>query len=121
MEGGRSQVSQGLLEVRVDSILGGVRSDRPRAKQWSDMIYILKWLLRLHNIDGETKKRFFFSPSRVIMASLVVKNPPAMQETWVWSLGWKDILEKEMATHFSILPWEIPWTEEPGKLHSLGL
>ena len=49
-------------------------------------------------------------------ASLVaqtVKNPPAMQKTWVQSLGWKDPLEKEMGTHFSILPWEIPWTEEP--------
>ena len=39
--------------------------------------------------------------------------PPAVQETWVLSLGWEDFLEKEMATHFSILPWRIPWTEEP--------
>ena len=45
-----------------------------------------------------------------------VKNPPAMQETWVRSLGWEDPLEKEMATHSSILPWRIPWTEEPGRL-----
>ena len=43
-----------------------------------------------------------------------VKNPPAMQETWVRSLGWEDPLEKGMATHSSILAWEIPWTEEPG-------
>ena len=43
----------------------------------------------------------------------LVKNPPAMQETWVWSLGWEDPLEKEMATHSSILAWRIPWTEEP--------
>ena len=42
-----------------------------------------------------------------------VKNPPAKQETWVRSLGWEDPLEKEMAIHFSILAWEIPWTEEP--------
>ena len=51
------------------------------------------------------------------MASLVaqtVKNPPAMQETWVHSLGQEDLLEKEMATHSSILAWEIPWIEEPG-------
>ena len=40
----------------------------------------------------------------------VVKNLPAKQETWVWSLGWGDPLEKEMATHSSILAWEIPWT-----------
>ena len=51
----------------------------------------------------------------------VVKNPPAMQETWVWSLSQKDPLEKEMATHSSILAWEIPWTEEPGALQSMGL
>ena len=43
-----------------------------------------------------------------------VKNLPAMQVTWVWSLGWEDPLEKEMATHSNILAWRIPWTEEPG-------
>ena len=43
----------------------------------------------------------------------MVKNLPAMQETQVQSLGWADPLEKEMATYSSILPWEIPWTEEP--------
>ena len=46
----------------------------------------------------------------------MVKNPPAMQEMTVRSLGWEDPLEKEMATHSSILAWEIPWTEEPGGL-----
>ena len=52
-------------------------------------------------------------------ASLVVqtvKHPPAMQETWVQSLGQEDPMEKEMATHSSIIAWEIPWTEEPGGL-----
>ena len=56
-------------------------------------------------------------------ASLVaqmVKNLPAVQETWVWSLGLKDPLEKGMATHSSILAWRIPWTEEPGRLQSMG-
>ena len=48
----------------------------------------------------------------------MVKNLPAMQETQVQSLGWKDTLEKEMATHSSILTWEIPWTEESGGLQS---
>ena len=43
-----------------------------------------------------------------------------MQETWVWSLGREDPLEKEMAIHSSILAWEIPWTEEPGGLQSMG-
>ena len=46
----------------------------------------------------------------------VVKNLPIMQETQVQSLGQEDPLEKEMATHFSVLAWKIPWTEEPGDL-----
>ena len=49
-----------------------------------------------------------------------VKRMPTMQETWVQSLGWEDLLEKEMATHSSILAWKIPWTEEPGRLQSMG-
>ena len=44
-----------------------------------------------------------------------------MQETWVQSLGWEDSLEEGMATHSSILAWEVPWTEEPGGLQSVGL
>ena len=50
----------------------------------------------------------------------MVKNLPAMKETWVQSLGQEDPLEKGMATHFSILAWRIPWTEEPGGLQSMG-
>ena len=46
----------------------------------------------------------------------LVKNLSAMQETWVWSPGWEGPLEKEMATHSSILAWRIPWTEESGRL-----
>ena len=61
--------------------------------------------------------------SALKMASLVaqtVKNPPAVQVTWVRSLGWEDPVEKEMASHSSILAWKIPWTEEPGGLQSTG-
>ena len=50
-----------------------------------------------------------------------VKNPPAMQETLVHFLGWEDPLEEEMATHSSILAWEIPWTEEPDGPQLMGL
>ena len=50
----------------------------------------------------------------------LVKNPPAMRETWVGSLGWEDPLEKGTATDSSILAWRIPWTEGPGWLQSLG-
>ena len=49
-----------------------------------------------------------------------VKLLPAMLETWVRSLGWENPLEKEIANHSSILAWEIPWTEEPGRLQSMG-
>ena len=51
----------------------------------------------------------------------MVKNLLAIQETWVRSLGWEDPLEKEMATHFNILAWRIPLTEEPGRLQSMAL
>ena len=53
----------------------------------------------------------------------MAKNPPAnaeTQETWVRSLGWEDPLEEGMATHSGILAWRIPWTEEPGRLQSMG-
>ena len=56
-----------------------------------------------------------------IPGSSEVKDLPAMQETRVWSLGWEDPLEKEIATHCSILAWEIPWREEPGRLQFMGL
>ena len=57
------------------------------------------------------------------VASLVaqsVRNPPAMWEAWVQSLGWQGTLEEGMATHSSILAWKIPWMEEPGGLQSMG-
>ena len=50
----------------------------------------------------------------------MLKNLPAMEETWIGSLSWEDLLEKGMATHFSIPAWKIPWTEESGGLQSMG-
>ena len=50
-----------------------------------------------------------------------VKRLPAMQETQVRSLGWEDPLEKDIATHSSTLAWKVPWTEEPGRLESMGV
>ena len=70
------------------------------------------------NLDG-----FFFNYFFEVWVSLVaqiVKNLPAMQETQVQSLGWEDPLEKKMVTHSSILARKIPWTEEPGRLQSMG-
>ena len=54
------------------------------------------------------------------MVAQMVQHLPAMQETWVQTPGQEDPLEKAMATHFSILAWRIPWTEEPGGLESVG-
>ena len=53
---------------------------------------------------------------KCVCVAQTVKNLPAMKESWVQSLGQEDPLEKEMATHSSILAWRIPWTEEPGRL-----
>ena len=58
---------------------------------------------------------------RASLLAQMVKNLPAMQETWVQSLGQEDMLEKGMATHSNILAWRIPLTEEPGGLQSTGL
>ena len=63
-------------------------------------------------------------PLQYFWASVVVQlvqNPPAMQDTWVQSLGWEDPLEKGKATHSSILAWGVPWTEEPDGLQSMWL
>ena len=72
---------------------------------WQISDWILGWYLCFQGFPG----------------GLVVKNLPAMQEPWVWSLGWEDTLEKEMATYSSILAWEIPWIEDLGRLQSMGL
>ena len=61
--------------------------------------------------------RHFKPPSLVAQK---VKSLPAIQMTWVWSLSQEDPLEKETATYSCILAWEIPWTEEPGRLQSMG-
>ena len=53
------------------------------------------------------------------LGAQMVKNPPTMRETWVQSLGWENPLEKGTATHSSVLAWRIPWTEDPGKLHTV--
>ena len=54
------------------------------------------------------------------LVAQTVQHVSTMRETWVRSLGWEDPLEKEMATHSSTIAWKIPWTEEPGRLQSMG-
>ena len=58
--------------------------------------------------------------NKASLVTQLVKNLPAKQKTWVWFLGQEDPLEKEMATHSSTLTWRIPWTEEPGRVQSMG-
>ena len=58
----------------------------------------------------------FLCKKIIVIYWFMVKHLPAVQETWVWSLGWEDPLEKEMATQSNILAWRIPWTDEPGRL-----
>ena len=86
-------------------------------------VYLYTYILGVSSTKQASFLLFSYDLTH-LWASLVaqrVKNLPAMQETWVQSLGWEDPLQKEMATHSSILAWEIPWTEEPGRLQSLGL
>ena len=73
--------------------------------------------------ESDTTERLHFHILRMRASPVaqLVKNPPAMWETWVQSLGREDLLEKEIAAHSSILAWRIPWTEEPGRLQSMGL
>ena len=58
--------------------------------------------------------------NRASLVAQMLKCLPTMWETWVQSLGWEDLLEKEMAPHSSILAWKIPWMGEPGRLQSMG-
>ena len=60
------------------------------------------------------------SGQRASLVARMVKNPPAMRETWAQSLGWENSLEKRTATHSSVLAWRTPWTEEAGGLHCKG-
>ena len=74
----------------------------------------------LENILGR-KYEHLYCISGASLVTQLVKNPPAMRETWVRSLDWEAPLEKGMAIHSSILAWRIPWTEEPGGQHTKGL
>ena len=72
-------------------------------------------------LQGSNQCRDIFGLCWGLPNGSAIKNPPAMQETWVWSLGQESPLEEEMATHSSILAWSIPGTEEPGRLQSMWL
>ena len=96
----------------------------------------LLWVM-ISYLHGHYLSKYFVSPlcplyichllgfifritQRASLVAQTVKNPPVIQETWVWSLDGEDPLEEHMASHSSILPWRIPWTEEPGRVQSTG-
>ena len=83
-----------------------------------------KWFLEMESTPGEdivktiemTRKDLDYNTNIVFLVAQMVKKLPAIQQTQVQSLGWENPLEKEMATHSSILAWRIPWTKDPGGL-----
>ena len=84
--------------------------------------YILFHILFYYGLsqDIEYKSLVLHSRTLSFMVAQMVKNLPAMQETWVCSLDWEDPREESLATHFSVLAWRVPQTEEPGGLRSMG-
>ena len=89
-------------QTRVSCIVGGFFTNW--AIREAPILWLPSYLSHIYSLAAQRLKRL-----------------SAMWETWVQSLGWKDPLEKEMATHSSILAWRIPWTKEPGGLQSTGL
>ena len=77
--------------------------------RWGEKVNLL-WDTHRRPLTPLHKDYFFSFMIKVSLVAQLVKDPPAMQETWVQSLGWEDFLEKEMAAHSSILAWRIPWT-----------
>ena len=75
---------------------------------------VLRWKVKIFYLT------FFFFLNGASLVAQLVKNLPAVWETWVQTLSWEDLPEQGVATHCSILAWRIPWTEEPGRLQSMG-
>ena len=118
--------SQPRYRTQVSCITGGFFSS------WAIREIILGCVIKVKSERcflcrylAEVERNFFgyrlnLAQPQGLSVAQTVKNPPAMQETWVWPLGGLDPLGKGMTTHPSILAWRIPWTEEPGGLQSVG-
>ena len=110
--------SQDLYEVgKRDSIISILQMRKLNLRKIKVILQGLTWLIQLF----PDKKRVFYLMTGASLVAQRVKGLPAIQETWVWSLAWKDPLEKGIDIHSSILEWRIPWTEEPGRLQSREL
>ena len=90
-----------------------LENPRDRGACWAAVYGVTQSWTRLTRLGSS-------SSVQTSLVAQTVKLLPTMWETWVQSLGQKDLLEKEMATHSSILAWKIPWMEEPGRLQSIG-
>ena len=110
------------------AVIYGVAKSQTRLSDWTELKkksqerkkkQFLTLLWKLLDLDRKLEifETILWIQGASIMAQMV-KNLPAMQETWIQSLGWEDLLEKGTATHSSILAWRIPWTEKPGELQS---
>ena len=90
-------------------------------KQWKQC-QTLFWGVpkSLQMVIAAMKLKDAYSLEGTFLVDQMLKRLPTMRETLVQTLGWEDLLEKEMATHSSILAWKIPWMEEPGRLQSTG-
>ena len=98
---------------------GHKESDMTERLNWTELK--VKQAIKPGKKHGETINECILLSERCFPGGLVVKSPFVKRETWVWFLGQENSLEKEPATHFSILAWEIPWIEELGRLQSMGL
>ena len=98
---------------------------------WPDILIILFIFIYFFNwriialqcwflLENNMNQLYIYTYIQASLVTQMVKNLPAVWETWVWSLGREDPLEKEMAIHSSTIAWKIPWTEEPGRLQSTG-
>ena len=113
---------QGLSQWVSSSQVQSLGQEDPLEKGMATLSSILAWRTPWTMEPGKLQSNGLqrVGHSWMTNTTQTMKNLPAMQETWVWSLGWEDPLEQEMATHSSILAWRIPWTEEPSSLQSTG-
>ena len=113
-----NKIRYGTWTVATVCVTQLIWRDEKNRNRWSDGWGIWRHVsFYLHKFYWSISLRNFF---RTSLVAQTVKRLPTMQETRVQSLGWEDLLEKEMATHSSILAWKIPWTGEPGRLQSMG-
>ena len=94
--------------------------EKGKATHSSVLAWRIPWTVYIVHGVAESQTQLTFTFMYIFTVAQMVKNPPAMRETWVRSVGWENPMEKGMATRSSILAWRIPGIEEPGELQSMG-